>query len=292
MAAAPAAPPHPAAPLGGRDPRPSARPHGRRRDDPGAFCPRAGLDSSAAAGKAGRARQGSGALRPPQPAGPGSLAGGCPFPAGGRPRTGGGALPPDSSGFHLLLLYWGARSLFAPLFVLLALYSRCSMGLKEKGEVVPLEPVRDDGRAAAGAGSSPRPPEPGSSRGRCRCYRSALPRRGEKLSRAVGVTPLSPASTPVSAGTPGWLLAATRAAARLLGLLVLLSLSLHSPVLLCLSTTFRPAHYNAGERRSQDKDLKGWWVEKQGSKGPSPSRVFRTKPQFRATSQSRPASQV
>ncbi|TRZ14070.1 hypothetical protein HGM15179_013039, partial [Zosterops borbonicus] len=52
-----------------------------------------------------------------------------------------------------------------------------------------------------------------------------------------------------------------------------------------------PAHYNAGERRSQDKDLTGWWVEKQGSKGPSPCRVFRTKPQFGATQQSRPASQ-
>lgn len=46
-----------------------------------------------------------------------------------------------------------------------------------------------------------------------------------------------------------------------------MSLSPSSPVVLRLSTTFRPAHYNAGERRSQDGDLKGWWVGKQGSKG-------------------------
>ncbi|XP_054141425.1 translation initiation factor IF-2-like [Melozone crissalis] len=289
MAAPPPAPPHPAAPLGGRDPRPSARPQGMEAGGSRA------TQRLLSPGRLGQLR-----LAAPASAPPGARVAGRGRPLRGRwaPRTGCGALSPsgpgDSSGLPPPSSPLGCSLSFRPLFVLLALYSRCSMGPKEGGEEVPVEPVRVEGGRAGGCRS-----RGFSASARARCSSGALPllpfgapgARGEAL-RAVGDTPLSPASSAVSAGTPGWLLAARRAADGLLGLLVLLSLSLPSPVVVCLSTTFRPAHYNAGERRSQDKDLKGWWVEKQGSKGPSPSRVFRTKPQFGATKQSRPASQV
>lgn len=161
----------------------------------------------------------------------------------------------------------GALALLSPPFLSFSLFTLAAPWGRRRGA---RRPPWSRGEERAGGCRSRHfsvPARARSPRGRCRCYRSALPGCGEKLSRAVGVTPLSPASSPVSAGTPGWLLAARRAADGLLGLLVLLSLSLPSPVVVCLSTTFRPAHYNAGERRSQDKDLKGWWVEKQGSKG-------------------------
>lgn len=226
------------------------------------------------AGQGNGGQRGSAAPRQPRGSLDGEAGGGWPLPRRWAPRTGGGALrpsagdgalPPASTSFQR-----GARSLSAPPFcpsrsLLSLLHGAGGERVAAEGRGGPRG--TGAGGRAAGAGSSPRPPEPGPPRGRCRCYRPALPGRGEKLSGDVGVTPLSPASAPVSAGAPGWLLAAARAAAGLLGLLALLSLSLSSPVVLCLSTTFRPAHYNAGERRSQDKDLKGWWVEKQGSKG-------------------------
>lgn len=268
MAAAPAAPPRPAAPLGeaSRAVGGSEATHEVYDPAPPWTAPRR------------QAGQGSGAPRPPRPAAPAVTGRGLtPFPAGGR--RGQAAVPSRprrrrggrgaSSGFHLLLPDPGRSLSFRPPFS----PSRSLLSL--------LHGAGGERFAAEGqegprlAGENERLPEPAPLRvppspvllgaaadGAVR--RSPAVR---KSSRGTSGSLLSPASAPVSAGTPGWLLAAARATARLLGLLVLLSLSLSSPVVLCLSTTFSPAHYNAGRRRSQDKDLKGWWVGKQGRKG-------------------------
>ncbi|XP_071409226.1 uncharacterized protein [Pithys albifrons albifrons] len=142
MAAAPAAPPHPAAPLGGRDPCPSARPQGRRRGDPVAFCLRGGLDSSAVTGKAGRVA--GLCARLSQPA-----RGRWPLPGRWAPKD--GQWCPAARFLRLSTSFSpsGALALFSPPFFLLALYSRCSMGLKERDEVAPVEPAREDGRAGS-----------------------------------------------------------------------------------------------------------------------------------------------
>lgn len=220
------------------------------------------MDSSAAAGGTGRAA--GSRLSPP---GRGRWQGQAP-----RRAVGAGALPPsgrgDSSGLPPPSPPLGCSLSFRPPFCPSRSLLSPLHGTEGEGRGGPRGAGARRGRAAAGAGTCPCPPGLGAARRRCRCSRWARRSPGAgRSSRGPSGLLRSPASTPVSAGTPGWLLAARRAADGLLGLLVLLSLSLPSPVVVCLSTTFRPAHYNAGERRSQDKDLKGRWVEKQGSKG-------------------------
>lgn len=137
-----------------------------------------------------QAGQGSGAPRPPRPATSGVAGRGlAPSPPvdvenGRRCPAALGWGRGASSGFHLLLPT-GALALFpAPLFVLLALYSRCSMGPGESGEEAPRSRCERAGGCRSRLLSAS--PEPGAPLQRCRCYRPALPGAG-RSSRGTSV---------------------------------------------------------------------------------------------------------
>lgn len=269
-AAAPPAPPRPAAPLGGRDPRPSARPQGRReaaRRPGGSLSPRRlGQLRGGRRDRPGRAAGLRARLSPPAR----GRWQGRPLRgrwAPGRPAVlaalGTGRFLRDSASFSLT----EAFALLSPPFLSFSLFTLAAPWGRRRGARRPPWSRCEERAGGCRSRHFSVPARARFSSGALPLLPFGAPRaRREALEGRRGYSALS-GFDPVSAGTPGWLLAARRAADGLLGLLVLLSLSLPSPVVVCLSTTFRPAHYNAGERRSQDKDLKGWWVEKQGSKG-------------------------